>query len=1063
MKALLAKSVRQSVGLPLVVACLACCFLSWHPCCALGVGIPMPPSPAEVPHSFPESGKAWENSLGMKFVPVPGTQVLFSIWDTREQDYLAFLADEHPDWDLPANPQSRMCPVVKVSWQDATDFCGWLTEKERLEGRLDKDQGYRLPTDAEWSRAVGLPEESGSTPEEKSGKIKDIYPWGKEWPPPRKAGNYSSQAIKDDLSKKGVQAGQAPVFAPVLPVASFAPNRYGLYDMGGNVWQWCDDWYDESGKLRVLRGASALVTGPDFLLSSVRGYDPPGVLHPYNGFRCVLSFDASAPKAPERAAAPRPIPIFRLEPGMHTAPIRRVSVDAAGSLALTVSQDKTARLWELPSGRLLRVLNPPQDKVSEGELSAAALSPDGTLAAVGGGQTGFEWDKSDSVYIFNTATGRLVWRLPGLPEMIPDLAFSAQGRFLAAVAGDGLRVWEMATGKEVGQDKDYGGEFSNSVDWHGEERLVTTCLDGQLRLYQLAAGPGESQLTLLKKRAPRGGSKRLCDARFSPDGRLIAVGFEIDFGFNFSKAVIVVDGSDLAFRFAPDTAGVKTGNLGSIAWTDDGANLTAGGTWQSNDGILIRRWPELGRGHPSDAVSTRNTVLDLKPLPGGRILFGTADPAWGVLASNGQRQLLVSPPIANYSGLLEGLQLSDDGTTVSFAYEGLGQAPARFALPGRKLTLLDDAGAASGLHPPLTEGLPVTYWKNSTGTKLFGQPIPLSPLEASRSLAIAADARFLLLGTDLNLWSIWTWGRATPWITKKFEHPTLFGQRWRVPAPGQVCAVNLADGDRLAVAAYADGTIRWHRADNGKELLAFFPHADRKRWVLWTPEGYYDASAGAEDLIGWHLNRGKDQAADFFPASRFRAVYYRPDVISRVLKTLDNTEALRQANAALGRAVAGPESTQEVIARLSPPVVELATGGVLGEVTIPKDARSVAVRYLVRQTGEEAPTKVSVRLNGRPVDVTAPLLPEGQEASVEVPLPSGAEGEVSIIAEHRYGASEAAILRVRRDGGAIPLRRPDLYVIACGLLIWRPTNGERGARIVESLLATKAAKPWKWR
>jgi Caspase domain len=216
-------------------------------------------------------------------------------------------------------------------------------------------------------------------------------------------------------------------------------------------------------------------------------------------------------------------------------------------------------------------------------------------------------------------------------------------------------------------------------------------------------------------------------------------------------------------------------------------------------------------------------------------------------------------------------------------------------------------------------------------------------------------------------------------------------------------------------------------------LLALFPHADQKRWILWTPEGYYDASPGAEDLIGWHLNRGKDQAADFFPASRFRAVYYRPDVISRVLKTLDNTEALRQANAALGRPVASPESIQEVIARLSPPVVELAIGGVLGEVTVPKDARSVAVRYLVRQTGQEAPTKVSVRLNGRPVDVTAPLLPEGQEAAVEVPLPSGAEGEVSVIAEHRYGASEAAILRVRRDGGAIPAHKPDLYVIACGV------------------------------
>ena len=258
-------------------------------------------------------------------------------------------------------------------------------------------------------------------------------------------------------------------------------------------------------------------------------------------------------------------------------------------------------------------------------------------------------------------------------------------------------------------------------------------------------------------------------------------------------------------------------------------------------------------------------------------------------------------------------------------------------------------------------------------------------------------------------------------------------EQWRVPIPSEAWAVNLADNDQLAVAAYADGTIRWHRTDNGKELLAFFPHADRKRWVLWTPEGYYDASPGAEDLIGWQLNRGKEKAGDFFPASRFRAVYYRPDVIARVLETFDTSEALRQANTALNRPAASPESIQEVITRLSPPVVELTIGGVLGEVTVPKEARSVTVHYLVRQTGREAPTRVSVRLNGRPLDIAAPLPPEGKEASVEVPLPGGAEGEISIIAEHQYGTSEAAILRVRRDGGPVPTRKPDLYVIACGV------------------------------
>ena len=132
--------------------------------------------------------------------------------------------------------------------------------------------------------------------------------------------------------------------------------------------------------------------------------------------------------------------------------------------------------------------------------------------------------------------------------------------------------------------------------------------------------------------------------------------------------------------------------------------------------------------------------------------------------------------------------------------------------------------------------------------------------------------------------------------------------------PGVVWAVNLADDDRLAVAAYADGTIRWHRADTGQELLAFFPHADRQRWVLWTPQGYYDCSPGAEDLIGWHVNRGKVEAADFFPAARFRNIYYRPDVLQRVLNTRNVAEALRQANQALGRPESKPDEIGAVIA-----------------------------------------------------------------------------------------------------------------------------------------------------
>jgi hypothetical protein len=79
------------------------------------------------------------------------------------------------------------------------------------------------------------------------------------------------------------------------------------------------------------------------------------------------------------------------------------------------------------------------------------------------------------------------------------------------------------------------------------------------------------------------------------------------------------------------------------------------------------------------------------------------------------------------------------------------------------------------------------------------------------------------------------------------------------------------------VDAFGDGTIRWCRYSDGRELAAFFLNADQRRWVLWTPSGYYDASPGGEELIGWHVNNGPDKEADFFPASRFRSLKYRPD------------------------------------------------------------------------------------------------------------------------------------------------------------------------------------------
>jgi hypothetical protein len=214
--------------------------------------------------------KPFINSLGMKFVPVPGTKVLFCIWCTRVMDYAAYAREKSTALLNSGFEQTVDHPVVLVSWDDAVTFCEWLAEKEKRK--------YRLPTDLEWSAAVGLPKEQGETPAERRCKERESYPWGVEWPPPIEYGNYGSALKIDDYDQTS-------------PVGSFPANKFGLFDLGGNVNQWCIDWYNHDQKDKVSRGCSWGLRSSESLLSSARGHSLPASRTKYLGFRIVLADD----------------------------------------------------------------------------------------------------------------------------------------------------------------------------------------------------------------------------------------------------------------------------------------------------------------------------------------------------------------------------------------------------------------------------------------------------------------------------------------------------------------------------------------------------------------------------------------------------------------------------------------------------------------------------------------------------------------------------------------------------------------------------------------------------
>ena len=114
-------------------------------------------------------------------------------------------------------------PVVGVSWVDAQAFCGWLSKKE--------GKTYRLPTDQEWSIAVGLgrheKSDKGTTPIMFSGKVAE-FPWGGTYPPRTndKAGNYADTSLKDKLPTLTVIEGYTDGFPTTAPVMSLSRTSW---------------------------------------------------------------------------------------------------------------------------------------------------------------------------------------------------------------------------------------------------------------------------------------------------------------------------------------------------------------------------------------------------------------------------------------------------------------------------------------------------------------------------------------------------------------------------------------------------------------------------------------------------------------------------------------------------------------------------------------------------------------------------------------------------------------------------------------------------------------------
>lgn len=559
-------------------------------------------------------------------------------------------------------------------------------------------------------------------------------------------------------------------------------------------------------------------------------------------------------------------PVLVIDPGMHTAAINRVSADAAGRWAVTGSDDKTVRVWSLTDGAPLRTIRLPAGPGRVGMAFAVAMNPDGALIAVGGWTRATKDDPQEQIYLFDRESGALVRRIDGLQEGVAQLAFSADGRLLAATLarGGGLRVYARERDwAEIARDENYGDTSYGANFAPDGGRLATAADDGKVRLY---SGDLNGDIRPVVTAAPVSDPYSVA---FSPDGTHLAVG-DLD-----SAAVVLLDGRTLAPLPGPNLSGITGGDLGRVAWSQDGTTLFAAGMFGSADSTLVLAWNDAGTGTRRMLPAGQNTVASFVPLPGGDLLVAAADPWLARLqADGGGARWMHVPPKADFRAQFDILSVSSDGTAVDFGSAFGGGAPARFDLVTRTLSL-DPPRGDGRTAAPRQGGLPVEGWRNTLRPTLAGRPIRLERYEMSRSLAVHPLGDSFVLGAE--------------WTLRAFRADGT--PLWRRNTPGTAWAVNISGDGRLVVAAYGDGTIRWHRMSDGVELLALMPLPDRANWVAWTPEGFYAASAGAHGVLRWHVNRGWDQPADSvaiedIPGSR------RPEVLPLVLQELETPRAL---------------------------------------------------------------------------------------------------------------------------------------------------------------------------
>ncbi len=737
-------------------------------------------------------------------------------------------------------------------------------------------------------------------------------------------------------------------------------------------------------------------------------------------------------------AADHAIP--QLDTGGHMAIVRGIAFTPDGKQVVSAGEDKVIRVWDLGSGKTVRTIRGESALGSLGKIFAMALSPDGKWLAVGGdfeastGTKSGEDVKAQKIRLYEFESGKLVALLKGHTGIVRSLAFSPDGSKLISGSSDNTAIiWDtgVQAGVQVPEPKLLHRLEGHKADiWAlafspDGSRAVTGSNDKNLRLWQVSDG---SQIALM---AAHGDIvNRIAVA---PDGT-IASG-------DVYGTILFWDGQDghLLRTFVK----MKTG-IGSLKFSHDGKLLLASCGMGGCSGALARiHVYDVASGQEAVTYSGHdNSVRTTAVSPDGHWVASSASDDYSIhiwdlytgerrLGSDGQPLRL-----GGQGQLVWAAAFSADGRQIGWGNQDA--CPAMIDCPNKQIILQkaltlplgdDTLGAPEALTGPSANNFrhaspSFDGWSlaHREGGNLGSATLDISKAgqvvaSITRDLSNGlAHYSYSFTPDGQNIVSSGSYGVITAYDREGKTLGAFAGHE------GNVFAVAPSPDGRYLVSGSTDETLRLWNLKTRELLVSLFQGRDGE-WVMWTPQGYFAASPAGAGLIGWQINHGPGNAAEYVTAAQLRKALNRPDIVVKAIQLASAEEAVKQSPGTkikLGDLLAKPVPRFRIV---SPAANTTLAGG------------TAQLELALKETPDPV-NLIRLYVNGVQVDARQPEEGEGPgfkpgPLTFSVPLAKG-RNLIRAVAINETGETSAEVA-VTLDGEGALDKRGTLRILAIGV------------------------------